>query len=227
MKKMPPLTTEHAKEFYEGATQFLNPNIRRVPRFDYQNLPDTERLSYELLTWDNFKNFLTLFENDPHPFVMKEFKTLEQLELYAVSQLEYNWYSFKRGACDWFLRLKSTGELVGVLHLYDLNWELMDGQHPYCCVGYALAEPYRRQGFATEATAHLLMQIPLIFRRYIVRVVPEGDNNVSRALLEKLGFELLEDEGRRYSSVLYEKQLVKNIPRKTIDEMLEEEEKYR
>jgi hypothetical protein len=64
MKKHPPLTTEHGKEFYKGATRFLNPNIRRVPRFDYQNLPDTERLSYELLTWDNFKNFLTLFENE-------------------------------------------------------------------------------------------------------------------------------------------------------------------
>jgi hypothetical protein len=81
MKKHPPITTQRAQKFYEGATQFLNPRIRRVPRFDYQNLPDTEQLTYELLTWNNFKNFLTLFENDPHPFVMKEFKTLEQLEM--------------------------------------------------------------------------------------------------------------------------------------------------
>jgi RimJ/RimL family protein N-acetyltransferase len=227
MKKYPPLSTEHAKEFYENATLFNNPRIRRIPRFDYQNLPDTERLSYELLTWDNFKNFLPLFENDPHPFVMDDFKTLDKLEMYAVSQLEYNWYSFKRGACDWFLRLKTTGELVGVLHLYDLNWEFMNGKHPHCCVGYAIAEPYRRQGFAMEATAHLLEQIPLLFRRYIVRAVPEGDNTVSRSLLEKLGFELLEDEGRRYTSVLYEKQLVADIPIKTFDAFLEEEEKYR
>lgn len=226
MKKHPPLTTEHAKEFYESTTKFANPRIRRVPRFDYQNLPDTERLSYELLTWDNFKNFLTLFENDPHPFVMKDFKTLDQLELYAVSQLEYNRYSFKRGACDWFLRLKTTGELVGVLHIYDLNWELMDGKHPFCCVGYAIAVSFRRQGFAEEATTHLLAQIPLIFRRYIIRAVPEGENKASRALLEKLGFELLEDEGRRYTSVLYQKQLVNNIPIKTVEQLLEEQEKY-
>lgn len=39
MKKFPPLSTEHAKEFYEGATMFTNPRIRRIPRFDYQNLP--------------------------------------------------------------------------------------------------------------------------------------------------------------------------------------------
>ena len=57
--------------------------------------------------------------------------------------------------------------------------------------------------------------------------MPEGDNTASRSLLEKLGFEFLEDEGRRYTSVLYQKQLVRDIPIKTFDAFLEEEGKYR
>jgi RimJ/RimL family protein N-acetyltransferase len=226
MKKHPQLTTKKAKEFLKGSKLFRNKSIRHIPRFDYQNLPDSERLSYELLTWDNFKNLLPLFENDTNHFVTEEFKTLEELEMYAVSQLEYNWYSFKRGACDWFLRLKTTGELVGVLHIYDLNWELMNGKHPYCCVGYAIAEPYRRKGYALEATEHLLTQIPLIFRRYKIRAVPEGGNIASRNLLEKMGFKLLDDPEREYSSVLYQKILVENIPLKNVDMLMEEREKY-
>ncbi len=64
-------------------------------------------------------------------------------------------------------------------------------------------------------------------KRNGVRAVPEGDNKASRALLEKLGFKLLEDEGRRYTSVLYEKHLVDDIPLKTVKQVFEEEEKYR
>ncbi len=226
MKKHPPLTTEHAKEFYEGATLFTNPRIRRVPRFDYQNLPDTEQLSYELLTWDNFKNFLTLFENDPNPFVMKQFKTLDQLEMYAVSQLEYNRYSFKHGACDWFLRSKTSGELIGVLHIYELNWELMNGKHFPCMFGYAIAEPYRRQGFATEAVMHLLNHIPLTFKRFEVLANPEKDNLASRAFLEKLGLKRKTGFVEK-KSVFYYKKLAKRIPKKTSQQVWEEEEKYR
>jgi hypothetical protein len=132
MHQSPPVTTQKAYEFYEGSKLMRNPRIRQVPRFDFHDLPETERLRYKLMTWDNFKNYLLLFENDPNPYVMEDFKTLEGLEIYAVNILEYNRFSFKHGGCDWFLRFKTTGELVGVLHIYDLNWELIDGKHPAC-----------------------------------------------------------------------------------------------
>jgi RimJ/RimL family protein N-acetyltransferase len=197
----------------------------RKPRFDYQDLPPSERLTYELFSWDNYKQMLDLFENDPNPFINEEFKTLERLEDYAVAQLEYNHFSFKRGACDWFIHHKISNELVGVLHIYDLNWELYDGKHPSCSVGYAIAEKYRRQGFAFEAMTHLLTQIPLIFKRYAVKAHFKIANTNSRFLLEKLGF--VEVREIRSESSLWRKQLMENIPLKTYEEVCEEEIKYR
>ena len=233
MENLPNLKTARAIEFLTSAREnhkrqskdfpFMIP--KRKPRFDYQNLPETERLRYELLTWDNYKQMFDLFQNDPNPFVMDDFKTIEDLEMYAVSQLEYNWYSFKRGACDWFLWSKDTSELVGVLHLYDLNWELYEGKHPSCTVGYAIGEKYRRKGFAFEAMSHLLTQIPLIFKRYEVGANPKIANINSRYLLEKLGFIEHKEVGDDES--WWEKQLVEEIPLKTSDEVWEEEKKYR
>ena len=129
MSNLPNLQNPRAVEFLTSArethkrqtAEFPKMIAARKPRFDYQNLPDTQRLTYELLSWDNYLQMLDLFENAPNPLVSKEFKTRNQLEMYAVSQLEYNWYSFKRGACDWFLRLRETDELVGILHVYNLN----------------------------------------------------------------------------------------------------------
>jgi RimJ/RimL family protein N-acetyltransferase len=233
MENLPNLRTTKALKFLTSAREnhkrqaedlpFIVP--KRKPRFDYQNLPDTQQLRYELLTWDNYTQMLDLFQNDPNPFVMDDFKTIEELEMYAVSQLEYNWYSFKRGACDWFLWAKDTNELVGVLHLYDLNWELYEGKHPSCTVGYAIGEKYRRQGFAFEAMTHLLTQIPLIFKRYEVGANPKIANINSRYLLEKLGFTEHREVGDDES--WWEKQLIEDIPLKTSDEVWEEEKKYR
>ena len=112
-------------DYNERAFKYPRMTPARKPRFDYKNLPNSERLIYELFTWDNFKQMLHLFENDSSPFISEDFKTLERLENYAVSQLEYSRYSFKRGACDWFLHLKETNELIGILHIYALNWELL------------------------------------------------------------------------------------------------------
>jgi [ribosomal protein S5]-alanine N-acetyltransferase len=197
----------------------------RKPRFDYQNLPDSERLSYELFSWDNFKQMLDLFENDPSPYVNEEFKSLERLEDYAVSQLEYNCFSFKRGACDWFLHKKESNELVGVLHIYALNWELYSGKHPACMIGHAIAEKYRRQGFAFEAMTHLLDQIPVIFKRYEVEAHFKIANSNSQALLTKLGF--TEDRKAGSDATVWSKQLIDTIPLKTYEDVCEEEKKYR
>jgi RimJ/RimL family protein N-acetyltransferase len=176
---------EHTALFYK------NKKDNELP-FDYKNLPDTNRLHYELMTWDNFQNMLTLFHNDPNPFVSNEFKTLENVEFYAVSQLEFNRFSHKRGACDWFLRDKVTHELVGVLHLYELNTEYYNGKHPACVFGYSITEKYRAQGYAYEAATHLLKQIPLIFKRYEVKAISKNANTASCQLLKKLGFKIVE-----------------------------------
>jgi RimJ/RimL family protein N-acetyltransferase len=233
METTPNLTSPSALKFFSSCRENYeqqrqqHPKLTpvRKPRFDYQNLPDSEKLSYELFTWDNFKQLLDIFENDPNPYVNKEFKSLEELEHYAVSQLEYNHFSFKRGACDWFLRHRESNELVGILHIYALNWELYSGRHPACMIGYAISEKYRRQGFAFEATAHLLNHIPLIFKRYEVEAHFKIANSNSQALLAKLGF--IEDRKAGTDATVWSKQLIGKIPLKTYDEVCKEEEKYR
>jgi RimJ/RimL family protein N-acetyltransferase len=191
-----PIALEHLKFWRDNLAEQATTFDEKIPQnrlpFDYKNLPDTNRLHYELLTWENFQNMLALFENDSSPFVSHEFKTLENLEFYAVSQLEFNRFSYTRGACDWFLRDKVTQELVGVLHLYELNCEYYNGKHPPCVFGYSIAEKYRTQGYAYEAAAHLLKQIPQIFKRYEVKAIVKNANIASCKLLKKLGFKIVE-----------------------------------
>ena len=87
MKNIPNLTSPNALEFFLSCREMYerqrdrHPEMTptRKPRFYYQNLPDSERLSYELLTWDNFKQMLELFKNDANPYVNKEFKSLKKL----------------------------------------------------------------------------------------------------------------------------------------------------
>ncbi len=191
-----PIALEHLKfwraNHAENAADFDQKTIENRLPFDYQNLPDTNKLHYELMTWENFRHMLTLFENDTNPFVSYEFKTLDALEFYAVSQLEFNRFSYTRGACDWFLRTKDTNELVGVLHVYELNYEYYNGKHPACVFGYSIAKKYRAQGYAYEAAAHLLKQIPLIFNRNQVKAISKNANTASCQLLKKLGFTIVE-----------------------------------
>lgn len=92
--------------------------------------------------------------------------------------------------------------------------------------GYAIAEPYRRQGFATEAATHLLNHIPFIFKRFEVLANPEKGNIASRALLEKMGLKRKTGFMDK-NSVFYYKKLVKRIRKKTSQQVLDEGDKYR
>jgi RimJ/RimL family protein N-acetyltransferase len=233
MESIPPLSNPKALKYLlfirenheRQRTEYPKLVAARKPRFDFKNLPDSDRLRYELMTWDNYKQVLDLFENDPNPYVSEDFKTLYRLEDYVVDQLEYSRFSFKQGACDWFLRLKTTNELVGILHIYGLNWALIDGKHPVCAVGYAIGEKHRRRGFATEATAHLLLQIPIIFHRYEIIANSNKNNAASRCLLENLGF--TEDYALGINETWWQKRLIDDIPLKTVEQVRIEEETYR
>jgi RimJ/RimL family protein N-acetyltransferase len=188
----------------------------------YQNLPDSERLSYELLTWENATQLGLLFEQDANPFVDTSFKSRDKREAYVADQLEFGRYSFKRGACDWLLRLRAEGTYVGVLHLYNLSWELVEGKHPACWFGYAIAAPFRRCGLALEAGHHLLKHIPTCFNRYEAMAEPLIANEASRALLTKLGL----TEWRVFrdgKSSLWHKQVVDSIPLRTLDDLIQDE----
>lgn len=197
------------KERMERWKEWRRPNPK--PFFPYQNLPDSERLKYELMTWDNCSIMLQLFENDPNPFVEKSLKSRPEFDNYLVDVLDYRYYSPKHGSCDWFLSL-ADGTYVGVLHLYDLNKEIFDGKHPAPFMGYAITESHRGKGFAEEAARHLIKHIPLIFRRYEVEAEPKKENEASRELLKKLGFIEQQDRREGNTSVWYKKLIDGDIP---------------
>jgi RimJ/RimL family protein N-acetyltransferase len=181
------------------------------PKFDFKNLPDSERLSYKLLNWRNFTTYLKLFEKDTNPFVMDDFKTRKAMEQYTLFMLESNRFSGKRGGCDWIIYLNKTP--IGVLHIYDLNFEIYDGVHPKPQFGYAIAEPFRKQGYAFEATTHLLNFIPKQFKRYEILANTHKNNEASISLLQKLGFKVYKAINDKVVQYFYKKLIEGNIPK--------------
>ena len=179
----------------------------------YRNLPPSDRLTYELLHWYNYRVLLDLFGQDGSPFVMPSLKLAKQLDEYTAIQLSLGRYSGKRGMCDWLLRL-ADGTYIGVLHLYNISLEIDKGKRYPCICGYAIAEPYRRQGYAEESLRHLLSRLPIDFKLFNVQAEPLEANILSRTLLEKVGFQVkksfINDWGQ---AVLYAKKLVKRTPR--------------
>ena len=205
-----------------------HPRIQRIqelfwrdgfPPFSYPfaDLPTSDRLTYELVNWENIEQYVGLFEHDPNPYLMKDFLTRKGLEQYAVHLLEYGRYSTKRGACDWLLRMKS-GQYVGVLHLHAVNRELINGRFSPCMIGYAIAEPFRGRGFATEAATQLLAEIPTRYHRYEVRAEVNSTNRASQRVLRKVGLRWKEKYG---DTSYYYKKLVDPIPTHTVDELMQ------
>ncbi|WP_460968320.1 GNAT family N-acetyltransferase [Spirosoma migulaei] len=184
-----------------------------ITRACYRDLPPSNRLQYELLDWHNYRVLLDLFSQDTNPFVMSSLKEPEKLDEYVAYQLAIGRYSGKRGMCDWFLRL-ADGTYVGILHLYDVSFELWEGKRFPCMCGYAIAEPFRRQGYAYEALSQLLSRLPEDFKLFKARAEPLEANVASRALLEKVGFRF-EKTFKNYwgEAALYNKKLVKRTPR--------------
>jgi len=164
-----------------------------VPTFPYQALPPSARLRYELVDWPQLPHYLTLFGADPSPFVDERFKQRASLEAYGAALLTELRYSWKRGACDWLLRRQSDGQLIGVLHLYELSHEVIAGRIAHCCVGYALVASARREGYGNEALHHLLAQTARLFGRTEARALSAAANEASEALLRRCGFKVLED----------------------------------
>jgi RimJ/RimL family protein N-acetyltransferase len=206
MKNLSPKNLERIKMY----RQMRRPNAK--PWFDFQNLPDSERLSYKLLNWRNFKTYLKLFENDENPFVMDDFKTPKGMEQYTLFMLESNRFSGKRGACDWIIYLKNKTP-IGVLHLYELNFEIYDGKHPKPQFGYAISEPFRKLGYAFEATSHLLNLIPKQFKRYEVLANTHKNNEASIGLLQKLRFKVYNGIRDKEVQYFYKKLIDGKIPK--------------
>ncbi len=158
------------------------------PYFHFPELLPSERLSYRPLGYDNYLTLNELFINDDSPYTNPEFKQLERIELYVVSLLEFAQYSPKRCGKDWIIHLAESGAPIGVVHMYDLTKETHKDSHRNCTIGFAIAAPYRRRGFATEAVDHLTTYIFQHFNLTHILAYTTKDNQPSQKLLSNLGF---------------------------------------
>jgi RimJ/RimL family protein N-acetyltransferase len=187
-------------------------HFRVHPRSCYHDLPNSNRLRFELLNWRNYRTMLDLFGNDTSPFVMNVLRERDVLDKYTAYQLSMGHFSGKHGACDWFIKLED-GTCIGVLHLYEVSFELREGKRSPCFCGYAIAEPFRRKGYAEEALRHLLSQLPVQFQLFEAYAEPLHDNEASVGLLQKVGFTFKKHfENEWGNATLMYKQLVDEIP---------------
>jgi RimJ/RimL family protein N-acetyltransferase len=159
------------------------------PSYEYIDLPDTERLTFELVTEDNYTTIHQLFANDSNPFVINDYKDSNELEKYIDCQLNYNRYSRKYGACDWLIQLKETKQYIGILNLYSLSQETFNDIHKRCMIGFSMSEAFRRKYYTLEAVRQLIDHANQHYGRNKIVANTEKDNRASQSFLRKMGFE--------------------------------------
>ena len=144
---------------------------------------ETSRLILSLLTLEDIPLF-TAYRNDPEiSWYQSWFPVTEQ----AVRELVLQHQQISFGTQDqWFqfgLRRKTDQLLIG-----DIGIHFLDDQFQSAEIGYAIALPYQRQGFAQESVEAMLnfcfTKTPLIQ----INATCDDRNTASILLLEKVGF---------------------------------------
>ena len=159
-----------------------------TPHFNFTNLPPTKRLEFEVLDEVNYLQIYELFGGDSNPYVIDDYKDLDKLEEYIDHQLYLNKNSTKKGACDWFVKLKETKETIGILNIHELSRETFNDNHKKCFIGYSISEKFRRQHYATEAVENLIHYAFTHFGMNKIVANVEKGNIASVELLLKFGF---------------------------------------
>lgn len=184
----------------------------------YKSLPPSARLSYPILSRENYREVPDLFEMDTNRFTTPYLLNREDWEEYVASELTLGRRSGKDGFCDWLL--VDGQQLVGILSLYDISYELIYGTRSPASIGYMIAEPFRRKGYAEEAVRHLISLLPTQFQLFEARAEPHLENQASRSLLEKVGFERIKFSKNQWGpSAIYHRQLVKDIPKLSVKDI--------
>jgi RimJ/RimL family protein N-acetyltransferase len=150
-------------------------------------MPDSEQLSYEIITDDNYSILVSLFESDENPFIDERFKSLDEVKQY-VEDLKDMLYDPNHGGCDFLIRLKNTPIYIGVLHLFDFSLEMHWAQS--CTLGYAIAAPFRRKRYATEAMKQLFHYAHTYHQKTTFLVYTHKKNEPSNAFVQSLNMVL-------------------------------------
>ena len=177
---------EEQKAAFMERMQHMKP--RPTPYFPFTNIPDTERLTFEIVDESNYTQMYDLFREDPSPFIIDEYKDWDKLEEYIDHQLYWSRNATKRAGCDWLIKLKATKETIGIINLYELMRETFNDHHKRGFIGYNIGQAYRRKYYATEAVNQLIQYAHNQHDLNKLVANTHKENAPSKAFLLKLGF---------------------------------------
>lgn len=158
----------------------------------FHNLPITvassDRLIIREMTLDDLEELYELYSN---PAITK---FLEPLYEEYEEEIEFtrayikNMYGFY-GYGMWALIEKESGKLIGRA---GLNNRELDGEIQIE-LGYMIGVPYQRQGYAYEACSEILKFAVDKLECYSVNCFVDKENKASIALMNKMGFEYMQE----------------------------------
>lgn len=157
-------------------------------RFHFSDIDDSERLSYEKLNNENYSILVDLFSGDKSEFVNKRFKNLVAAKSYASEILD-SVYTAKYGGCDFFVKEKSSGNYIGVIHIFDFSLEIFSDVPYRCSFGFAIAEAFRRKYYATEAINAMIKYTQLNHKKSKFLAITSFENIPAINFLKSLGLE--------------------------------------
>lgn len=150
----------------------------------------TQNLSFEPLSQDNWQELYHLFKEDENSFVLQEYKNKDTVKNYYHSYLYFRNATPKTTVHDWLIKLKNTGEYVGLLNLYDIIFDQDSPYYKMCSIGYVTAEKFRGKGFTKEAVQTLIDYAFTTQNLECITAMTANENVASRGLLQSLGFKI-------------------------------------
>lgn len=149
---------------------------------------ETARLLLRPLTWDDRPTMHRL-EADPEAmrFVAPPRSAEEADHLLGQSIAQYD--ALPEGMGRWAVQERATGTFIGVA--------VLRPREEYVEVGYRLFPAFWGHGYATEITRQLLHHGLQTLRLPLIAGVTDPHNVASQHVLEKCGFQFLDDHPRQ------------------------------
>jgi len=157
-------------------------------KISFSNIESTGKLEFEELSAENYHQLVLLFEQDSNPFIQEEYKNLSQVKDYYNAYQCFRNLSSKTSNCDWFFKLRRTGEYLGLLNLYDLDFDPESKYHKMCSIGYAIGEKHRQKGLTKEAVNALINYTFSELNLECITASTVNNNIASISFLQSIGF---------------------------------------
>lgn len=156
-------------------------------------LAPSQRLAYVPLTVANSHHLVEIFQGDENVFIDKRFKNEAEARKYAQESEAAKYYA-KYGGCDFLIKLKDSDTYIGVLHLFNLSLESFMDKHLNASIGFAIARPFRRHYYATEAVRHLIDYVKNTLQRPHILAYTHPENEAANDFLLSLDMTLNVDD---------------------------------